>query len=286
MEHYLILLLQQVFIDIVLYMILMYTIGRDNLRWNLIMELTFNLRELEENILKNINKKIFERYLNTVKIGNRKYLTNKEKEEFLSICFRIKSTDIRKFLEKTFGLNMSIDYSSNRNRLNEMISKIVETKRGKTTILNYSQYKLLISSEEFNRFILDNYRISEVSEIDKLYEEVSYLQMHSSILKKEIGIEKDRYINNMSNIFAIVDVLADKEISTKIRSIYKLSFDLASRNMLGNTESQEYTLLEILSDRLNRTSRENVYSDIRKVSDSKIIEYLFEDIDKWIDKTI
>ena len=75
-------------------------------------------------------------------------------EKVFQSSFSVTSSQLREFLTETFGIPFELDNNSNRNRLNEMIKDIAPTQRGKRTKLNFYQYRNLILSDKFNKFIL------------------------------------------------------------------------------------------------------------------------------------
>ena len=99
-----------------------------------------------------------------------------ELERVIQSSISFTSRDLREFLDDIFGIDMGIDNSSNRNRLNEIIRNHVPTKRGQRTKLNYYQFRNLILSDEFNRFVLRNHREKKSINPKRMYEEIIFLQ--------------------------------------------------------------------------------------------------------------
>ena len=77
-----------------------------------------------------------------------------------------------------FGISMSVDSTNNRNQLNAIIKKYAPTKRGHRTILNYYQFRDLILSDDFNRFVLRKQDESKSNNKRLMYEELMYLQVN------------------------------------------------------------------------------------------------------------
>ncbi|MEV0573143.1 hypothetical protein AB0H79_11660 [Micrococcus luteus] len=86
--------------------------------------LTFNIEEITKNNFQ------------FIKINETDTGTWKNKDEFkepIKSTFKVSSSDLRKFIEDTFGIRMDIDMSHNRNQLNSLIKKVTTTQKGKRT---------------------------------------------------------------------------------------------------------------------------------------------------------
>ena len=111
-------------------------------------KLTFNLEELKENIFE---------YIKISEIDTTRWKNKNEFKDSIKSNFKVSSSDLRNFIENTFGISMDIEFHShNRNQLNLLIKKVTKTKKGKTTFLNLDEYIKLIELEEFNTFIIEN----------------------------------------------------------------------------------------------------------------------------------
>ncbi|EAH2108460.1 hypothetical protein ACFD2S_000601 [Listeria monocytogenes] len=71
--------------------------------------------------------------------------------------FKISTGDLRDFIDSTFNISMSIDYSHNRNQLNKLVKQVAETTRAKKTFLDQKQFIELITKTEFVNFINKNF---------------------------------------------------------------------------------------------------------------------------------
>jgi hypothetical protein len=134
-------------------------------------KLTFNLEEITQNNFQ---------FIEISEVDTTRWKNKNEFKESIESTFKVSSSDLRNFIENTFGIRMDIySHSHNRNQLNLLIKKVTKTKRGKTTFLNLDEYIKLIQLEEFNSFILDKIRESnvEVENKQKLYDELMYLQI-------------------------------------------------------------------------------------------------------------
>lgn len=109
--------------------------------------LTFNIDEITKNNFQ---------FINISEIDTTRWKNKNEFKESIKSTFKVSSSDLREFIENTFGIRMDIDMSHNRNQLNSLIKKVTKTKKGKRTFLNLNEYKRLIELEEFNSFIVDN----------------------------------------------------------------------------------------------------------------------------------
>ena len=90
-------------------------------------------------------------------------------EKVFQSSFSVTSSQLREFLTETFGIPFELDNNSNRNRLNEMIKDIAPTQRGKRTKLNFYQYRNLILSDKFNKFILSKHDEWNIQRVDYRY---------------------------------------------------------------------------------------------------------------------
>jgi hypothetical protein len=170
---------------------------------------------MEENLTFNIDKikKEYFEYLNIQKlIANKKvWLNSHEIKEMMDSNFKVSSSELRKFIENTFGIRMDIDMSHNRNQLNSLIKKITYTKKGKRTFLNLNEYTKLIKLNDFNSFIINNIEKDfKVKDRRKLEKELMYLQI--SRYKDTEQYKEDNMIELQSFAYylAILDVLDEK----------------------------------------------------------------------------
>ena len=131
--------------------------------------LTFNIEEITKNNFQ------------FIKINETDTGTWKNKDEFkepIKSTFKVSSSDLRKFIEDTFGIRMDIDMSHNRNQLNSLIKKVTTTQKGKRTFLNLNEYIELIKLEDFNSFIVDNIEKDfKIKDRKKLRNELMHLQV-------------------------------------------------------------------------------------------------------------
>ncbi|HDJ5798321.1 TPA: hypothetical protein PQZ02_002434 [Staphylococcus aureus] len=133
-------------------------------------KLTFNLEELKENIFE---------YIEISEIDTTRWKNKNEFKDSIQSNFKVSSSDLRNFIENTFGISMDVEFHShNRNQLNLLIKKVTKTKKGKTTFLNLNEYIKLIELEEFNTFIIENAQKDfKVANKQKLFDELMYLQI-------------------------------------------------------------------------------------------------------------
>lgn len=170
---------------------------------------------MEENLTFNIDKikKEYLEYLNIQKLTENKkvWLNSHEIKEMMDSNFKVSSSELRKFIENTFGIRMDIDMSHNRNQLNSLIKKITDTKKGKRTFLNLNEYIKLIKLDDFNSFIINNIEKDfKVKNRRKLEKELMYLQI--SRYKDTEQYKEDNMIELQSFAYylAILDVLDEK----------------------------------------------------------------------------
>lgn len=251
------------------------------------MKLTFNLNKLIEqdvrvpdfNILKELNED-----------PNRKewelFFKPHELERVLQSSISFTSRDLREFLDDIFGIDMGIDNSSNRNRLNEIIKKHVPTKRGQRTKLNYYQFRNLILSDEFNRFILKNHQEDKSNDPKKMYEEIMFLQNNKfkeSALYRE---EKKKELIYYANALSLLD-----GFDQIIKKIYWTFLKISRSNIYYgdiNAPKEYIQILDIVSYRFRQTS-EMVYKfdskeDIFTTNSHQIIEFFLQDVTRWVNE--
>lgn len=133
-------------------------------------KLTFNIDEITKNNFQ---------YIKLSEIDSTGWKNKNDYKKLIKSTFKISSSDLRKFIEDTFGIRMSIDMSHNRNQLNSLIKKVTKTQKGKRTYLELNEYIELIELEEFNAFIVDNVENDfKVKDRKKLRNELMYLQIN------------------------------------------------------------------------------------------------------------
>lgn len=131
--------------------------------------LTFNIDEISENHFQ---------FIKISEVDTTRWKNKNEFKESIKSTFKVSSSDLRNFIENTFGIRMDIDMSHNRNQLNSLIKKVTKTKKGKRTFLDLNEYTRLIELEEFNSFIVDNVEKDfKVKNRRKLRDELMYLQI-------------------------------------------------------------------------------------------------------------
>ena len=257
--------------------------NRKNITFNLDDIVKKDVRVADFNVLK-------EMYNNPERQSWELFFKPKELENVLISSFSITSTEIRDFIENTFGIEMNITQtSSNHNRLNEMIREVAVTKKGKRTKLNYYQYRDLILSERFYRFILKNYDERRVRDIEKLYSETMYLHINK-FNKSSLYLEQKKkdivyYANALSLIHGFDEIL---------KKYYSMFIDLWHNqgiyygDIYASNETKQ--ILDIISYRFRQksefvykfSSREDVYS----TNKNQIIEFFLQDIDRWANEEI
>ena len=144
------------------------------------MEITFNLDKLRGiDFIRPLDWKSLEKLHNDVNRENwEMFFRPSELEKVFTSTLKITSRDLREFLDDVFGISMSVDSTNNRNQLNAIIKKYAPTKRGHRTILNYYQFRDLILSDDFNRFVLRKQDESKSNNKRLMYEELMYLQVN------------------------------------------------------------------------------------------------------------
>lgn len=251
------------------------------------MELTFNLDKIANEIMTVVN------FSELRKLNPKEpweiFIKPRELEKVIESSFTTDSRTIRKFIDDTFGIDMTISNTSNRNRLNEMIQKIAPTKRGQRTKLNYRQYKYLILSEEFSRFILKNHNEKQSKDRNKMYDELMFLQTNKFKEKLLYKEQKKMDIAYYAKALSLVDGL-----DQVLKKYYWLFLDIWHNhndyygNIIAPDEVKQ--ILDIISYRFRQKS-ETVYKfdskkDVYSTNKEQMLQFFLEDIDRWANEEI
>lgn len=253
------------------------------------MELTFNLNKLME---QNIRVPDFNILRELAEDPNRKewelFFKPYELERVLQTSISFTSRDLREFLDDIFGIDMGIDNSSNRNRLNEIIKNHVPTKRGQRTKLNYYHFRNLILSDEFNRFILRNHQEDKSIDPRRMYEEIMFLQNNKF---KESALYLEQKKNDIiyyANALSLLD-----GFDQIIKNFYWAFIDLRNNGVYYgdiNAPKEYIQMLDIVSYRFRQKSK-LVYKfdskeDVFTTNSYQIIEFFLQDVNRWANEEI
>ena len=205
-------------------------------------------------------------------------------EKVFQSSFSVTSSQLREFLTETFGIPFELDNNSNRNRLNEMIKDIAPTQRGKRTKLNFYQYRNLILSDKFNKFILSKHDEWKVDDQEKMYNEIMYLQVNkfkeSALYQEQKKKDTIYYANALSLVEGFDQVL---------KQYYSMFLDLWHIQRVDyryiEAPAETKQMLDIVSYRFRQKSplvykfdsRDDVYSTTK----NQIIEWFLQDVDRW-----
>lgn len=224
-------------------------------------KLTFNLEELKENIFE---------YIEISEIDTTRWKNKNEFKDSIQSNFKVSSSDLRNFIENTFGISMDIEFHShNRNQLNLLIKKVTKTKKGKTTFLNLNEYIKLIELEEFNTFIIENAQKDfKVANKQKLYDELMYLQIrrykNTKYYRTESMLELQSFayylsifktLNRYLNFWYEQPFLRDTHIETENEDI----------NNLLNIINNHYDNNEITKNKFRSVEDIESTSEIQKI---------------------
>ena len=208
-------------------------------------------------------------------------------EKVFHSSFSVTSSQLRKFLKDTFGIPFKVEdtgNNSNRNRLNEMIKEVAPTHRGKTTTLNFYQYRKLILSDKFNRFILSKHNEWVVDDQVKMYNEIMYLQVNkfkeSALYQEQKKKDIIYYANALSLIEGFDQVL---------KEYYSMFLDLCHNQEVyyGDIYAPDEVkqMLDIISYRFRQKSplvyKFDSHDDVYSTDKNKIIEWFLQDLDRW-----
>lgn len=210
-------------------------------------------------------------------------------EKVFQSSFSVTSSQLREFLTETFGIPFELDNNSNRNRLNEMIKDIAPTQRGKRTKLNFYQYRNLILSDKFNKFILSKHDEWKVDDQEKMYNEIMYLQVNkfkeSALYQEQKKKDTIYYANALSLVEGFDQVL---------KQYYSMFLDLWHIQRVDyryiEAPAETKQMLDIVSYRFIQKSplvykfdsRDDVYSTTK----NQIIEWFLQDVDRWANNEI
>ena len=210
-------------------------------------------------------------------------------EKVFQSSFSVTSSQLREFLTETFGIPFELDNNSNRNRLNEMIKDIAPTQRGKRTKLNFYQYRNLILSDKFNKFILSKHDEWKVDDQEKMYNEIMYLQVNkfkeSALYQEQKKKDTIYYANALSLVEGFDQVL---------KQYYSMFLDLWHIQRVDyryiEAPAETKQMLDIVSYRFRQKSplvykfdsRDDVYSTTK----NQIIAWFLQDVDRWANNEI
>ena len=205
-------------------------------------------------------------------------------EKVFQSSFSVTSSQLREFLTETFGIPFELDNNSNRNRLNEMIKDIAPTQRGKRTKLNFYQYRNLILSDKFNKFILSKHDEWKVDDHEIMYLQVNKFK-ESALYQEQKKKDTIYYANALSLVEGFDQVL---------KQYYSMFLDLWHIQRVDyryiEAPAETKQMLDIVSYRFRQKSplvykfdsRDDVYSTTK----NQIIEWFLQDVDRWANNEI
>lgn len=242
-------------------------------------KLTFNLEELKENIFE---------YIKISEIDTTRWKNKNEFKDSIKSNFKVSSSDLRNFIENTFGISMDIEFHShNRNQLNLLIKKVTKTKKGKTTFLNLDEYIKLIELEEFNTFIIENAQKDfKVANKQKLYDELMYLQIrrykNTKYYKTESMLELQSFAYYLSLFESLDQYLNFWYCEPFLKDTHVESPNEDLNNLLkvinGHYDNTEITKnkFQSIDDVINTSEMQKIYTflrDIQTVDNKKADHY-------------
>lgn len=242
-------------------------------------KLTFNLEELKENIFE---------YIKISEIDTTRWKNKNEFKNSIKSNFKVSSSDLRNFIENTFGISMDIEFHShNRNQLNLLIKKVTKTKKGKTTFLNLDEYIKLIELEEFNTFIIENAQKDfKVANKQKLYDELMYLQIrrykNTKYYRTESMLELQSFAYYLSLFESLDQYLNFWYCEPFLKDTHVESPNEDLNNLLkvinGHYDNTEITKnkFQSIDDVINTSEMQKIYTflrDIQTVDNKKADHY-------------
>lgn len=245
--------------------------------------LTFNLDKINNENMKGIKTE------NVLKMHeNQMYIRAYQYKEIFMHSFKTTSTEIRDFIEKTFGIFFSPDktnhYSHHRNQLNKIIknNKLTQTKRGQKMILDFEEYTRLITSDDFIKFINSNLQKDNiVTNQKKMYEELMYLQVNkyqTMNRHKEKNLIKNNALafalNISTNLVEEIKALYCIHLKYPNNEFYKFDINEETLNLL------EITKYRFIQSNL-LTYKYHSEHDVLTTNHEQIIRHFLEDVDRW-----
>lgn len=242
-------------------------------------KLTFNLEELKGNIFE---------YTKISEIDTTRWKNKNEFKDSIKSNFKVSSSDLRNFIENTFGISMDIEFHShNRNQLNLLIKKVTKTKKGKTTFLNLDEYIKLIELEEFNTFIIENAQKDfKVANKQKLYDELMYLQIrrykNTKYYRTESMLELQSFAYYLSLFESLDQYLNFWYCEPFLKDTHVESPNEDLNNLLkvinGHYDNTEITKnkFQSIDDVINTSEMQKIYTflrDIQTVDNKKADHY-------------
>ena len=254
------------------------------------MELTFDLSSIVSRDIRVLSPNNYlELYNDPSREPCELFFKPHQLEKVFQSSFSVTSSQLREFLTETFGIPFELDNNSNRNRLNEMIKDIAPTQRGKRTKLNFYQYRNLILSDKFNKFILSKHDEWKVDDQEKMYNEIMYLQVNkfkeSALYQEQKKKDTIYYANALSLVEGFDQVL---------KQYYSMFLDLWHIQRVDyryiEAPAETKQMLDIVSYRFRQKSplvykfdsRDDVYSTTK----NQIIEWFLQDVDRWANNEI
>ena len=192
-------------------------------------------------------------------------------EKVFHSSFSVTSSQLRKFLKDTFGIPFKVeDTGNNSNR-------------------NRYQYRKLILSDKFNRFILSKHNEWVVDDQVKMYNEIMYLQVNkfkeSALYQEQKKKDIIYYANALSLIEGFDQVL---------KEYYSMFLDLCHNQEVyyGDIYARDEVkqMLDIISYRFRQKSplvyKFDSHDDVYSTDKNKIIEWFLQDVDRWANDEI
>lgn len=200
----------------------------------------------------------------------------------LESSFQTNTKQIRDSIEEYFGIKFKAgDYSHNRNQITKFIKKInVKTSKGKTTSLNFEEYKNLITLPEFIDFITENMNLNNVSDKEKSYYELKNL-LNNTYYQSDI-YKRDQHSKRYSEAY-ILNLFYNT--SPLIKECYEACFYLKNNIPLPDIyTSIPDDLIEVASQREFANYKFDSPEDIKTTNNIQIIRMFLDDIDRWDNK--
>ena len=255
------------------------------------MEITFNLDKLRGiDFIRPLDWKSLEKLHNDVNRENwEMFFRPSELEKVFTSTLKITSRDLREFLDDVFGISMSVDSTNNRNQLNAIIKKYAPTKRGHRTILNYYQFRDLILSDDFNRFVLRKQDESKSNNKRLMYEELMYLQVNkfkeSNLYQEQKKKDTIYYASALSLVEGFDQVL--KQYYSMFLDLWHIQ-QVYYRYIEATAETKQ--MLDIISYRFRQKSplvyKFDSRDDVYNTDKNQIIEWFLRDVERWANNEI
>lgn len=262
-------------------------------------KLTFNISDLN-------NKNFVSPDISKVNdlLKQKVILSDAEFNKASTSSWKTDSGELRRFIQNTFGINFDADLkhaTHHRNKLNSIIKKVTSAKtiKYKKTILNFSDYTALITSDDFIQFISTRLmKDFKPKNQKKMYDELMFLQVNRYEKTTTFKKNNTKFIAALAVSFELLRGVgkqidygqSSNDIIELLKNLYVCHVDLFKINMTYESDQVNFCdeilqLLEITSYRFNQKSTQvyyfSSYDDVVNTSDEQLLRFFIRDVYRW-----